>query len=36
MNAASLLNFLIKKKIVKLNNKELVNLCNSIGSDVHA
>ena len=34
MNAASLLNFLIKKKIIKLNNKELVNLCNSIGSDV--
>jgi 4-diphosphocytidyl-2-C-methyl-D-erythritol kinase len=34
MNAASLLNFLIKKKIIKLNKNELIDLCDSIGSDV--
>ena len=34
MNAASLLNFFLKKKIFKLNNLEIINICQSIGSDV--
>ena len=34
MNAANVLNYLIKKKIVKLNQKKIKNICNSIGSDV--
>ena len=34
MNAASILNFLIKKKIINPNTKEIRSICNSIGSDV--
>ena len=34
MNAASLLNFFIKKKIIKFKNNELLKLCKLIGSDV--
>tara|TARA_B100001057_G_scaffold280276_1_gene280717 strand:- start:3122 stop:3964 length:843 start_codon:yes stop_codon:yes gene_type:complete len=34
MNAASILNFFIKKKIVKLKKKDVIEISNSIGSDV--
>ena len=34
MNAASLINFFINKKILKIKNKELKNLTAKIGSDV--
>ena len=34
MNAASLINFFIKKKIIKLKGKELIKLTSQIGSDV--
>ncbi len=34
MNAATILNFFIKKKIIKLTKIKLEKLCNSIGSDV--
>ena len=34
MNAANILNFLIKKKIIKINKKKLQNICSLIGSDV--
>ncbi len=34
MNAASILNFLIKNKIIKLKKKEIIEISNSIGSDV--
>ncbi len=34
MNAAHILNFLIKKKILNINLKEIQNICESIGSDV--
>ena len=34
MNAASLINFFINKKILKLKNSELVKLTNQIGTDV--
>ncbi len=34
MNAASLLNYLIKKKIINLNHKKIQSICNLIGSDV--
>ncbi len=34
MNAASLINFFIKKKILKIKNKELTKLTSKIGSDV--
>ena len=34
MNAASIINFFTKKKIIKLNKKEIIEICNSIGSDV--
>ena len=34
MNAANVLNFLVKKKIIKVANKELFKICNEIGSDV--
>ena len=34
MNASNLLNFLIKKKIIKINKKKLQKICRSIGSDV--
>jgi 4-diphosphocytidyl-2-C-methyl-D-erythritol kinase len=34
MNAASLINYFIKKKIFKLDKKELINLANLVGSDV--
>ncbi len=33
MNAASILNFFIKRKIIKLKNKEIIKISNSIGSD---
>ena len=34
MNAASILNFFIKKKLIRLKKKELLDLSNLIGSDV--
>ena len=34
MNAASLINFFINKKIMKLKKNELINLTSQIGSDV--
>ena len=34
MNAASIINFFKKKKIVKFKQKEIIEICNSIGSDV--
>ena len=34
MNAASILNFFVKKKIIKINKKKMIELSNSIGSDV--
>ena len=34
MNAASLINYFYNNKIIKLNKKRLINLANSIGSDV--
>ena len=34
MNAASLINYLIKKNIISLTIKEKQNLCSKIGSDV--
>ena len=34
MNAASILNYFIKKKIIKINRKEIITISNSIGSDV--
>ena len=34
MNAANVLKFLVKKKIIKVSNKELFKICNEIGSDV--
>ena len=34
MNAAAILNFFIKKKIIKLRKMKIEKLCNSIGSDV--
>lgn len=34
MNAASILRYLIKKKFLKLNYKEIKEICKSIGSDV--
>ena len=34
MNAASILNFLIKKKLIKVNNKQISNITRYVGSDV--
>ena len=34
MNAANILNFFVKKKLIKVNKKEIIDLSNSIGSDV--
>ena len=34
MNAANILNFLLKKKFIKLNQKKILKITNSIGSDV--
>jgi len=34
MNAASLINFFVKKKILKMKKNEIIKLANSIGSDV--
>ncbi len=34
MNAASILNYFIKRKIIKLSLKNIKNICNLIGSDV--
>ena len=34
MNAANILNFLIKKKFIKLNKKKILKITSSIGSDV--
>ncbi len=34
MNAASILKFLIKKKLIKISKKEISKVCNLIGSDV--
>jgi len=34
MNAACLINYFKKKKIIKLNNKKLINISNLVGSDV--
>ena len=34
MNAAFLLSYFLKKKIIQLSKKEIFNICNQIGSDV--
>ena len=34
MNAASILNYFIKKKIVKINQKQIKTICKLVGSDV--
>ena len=34
MNAAFLLSYFLKKKIIHLSKKEILNICNQIGSDV--
>lgn len=34
MNAAAILNFLIKKKLIKVSNKDKIKITNLIGSDV--
>ena len=34
MNAATLISFFLNKKLIKMDNKRLINLANSIGSDV--
>ena len=34
MNAANILNFLIKKNFIKINKKEIIEISNSVGSDV--
>ena len=34
MNAASILNYLIRKKIVRTNQKQIVDICKLVGSDV--
>ena len=34
MNAASLINYFLEKKIIKLNKKKLINITKLIGSDV--
>ena len=34
MNAASILNYLIKKKIIKINKREIESICKLVGSDV--
>ena len=34
MNAASLINYFVKKKVLELNKEKLIKLSNSIGSDV--
>ena len=34
MNAESIINFFVKKQIIKLKQKEIIEICNLIGSDV--
>ena len=34
MNAASILSYFVKKKIIKISKKEIINISNLIGSDV--
>jgi 4-diphosphocytidyl-2-C-methyl-D-erythritol kinase len=34
MNAANILKYFIKKNLIKVNNKEIIEICNLIGSDV--
>tara|TARA_B100001121_G_C18669753_1_gene613137 strand:- start:34 stop:879 length:846 start_codon:yes stop_codon:yes gene_type:complete len=34
MNAANILKYFLKKKIIKVYKKEIINICRSIGSDV--
>ena len=34
MNAASILNYFLKKKLIKLKKKEVIKIANSVGSDV--
>ena len=34
MNASIIINFFKKKKIIKFKRKEIIDICNSIGSDV--
>ena len=34
MNAASLINFFIKKRLIIANNEEILKISNSVGSDV--
>ena len=34
MNAASILSYFVKKKVIKINKKEIINISNLIGSDV--
>ena len=35
MNAASILKYFIKKKIINISKKEIIEICNKIGSDVY-
>ena len=34
MNAATILNYFIKRKIIKIKKSEIINICSKIGSDV--
>ncbi len=34
MNAANIINFFVKKKLIRLKNREIIEICNCIGSDV--
>ena len=34
MNAATILNYFIKKKIIKIKKSDIINICSEIGSDV--
>ncbi len=34
INSGSILKYFIKKKIIKCNKKEIINICNKVGSDV--
>ena len=35
MNAANILKYFIKKKIIKINKKQILEICKYIGSDVN-
>ena len=34
MNAANILNYLIKKKLIRINKKEILEIASIVGSDV--